>query len=159
MSGYKYWDFVFLDRLSVVYLKLNEGFILIRFLKVQEHLIQRRPRLTPLFKKVYFYFSVKMTLLSPILPSLTLLFISTFVQSDSVKFSTIKSYSEAKVWQFINEVQLGVSPRCAKSLRHVIPMLTASSTLDQQRQFFYKSFASGDAEQLISLDMDRWFQR
>lgn len=77
-----------------------------------------------------------------------------------VHSSAIQSFTEAQIWQYLNHLSAAnLSSTCSESLRHVVPMLTASSTLDQQRRFFYKSFASGDSEQLISLDMDRWFHR
>jgi hypothetical protein len=74
--------------------------------------------------------------------------------------STIDSFTESLVWSYLNHLPLrNFSFECSRSLRNVIPVLASTSTLTQQRQFFYKSFASGDASQLVSLDMDRWFYR
>ncbi|KAI6236118.1 Acyltransferase 3 domain-containing protein [Aphelenchoides besseyi] len=72
----------------------------------------------------------------------------------------IRSYSEAQVWSFIQSLSAAnVSSNCARSLSHVIPYLTANSTLNLQRTLFYESYAVGEAKQFISRDMGRWFHR
>jgi hypothetical protein len=37
--------------------------------------------------------------------------------------------------------------------------MNANSTLDQQRQFYRESFASGVGHQFLSRDLDRWFYK
>ncbi|KAI6217047.1 Acyltransferase 3 domain-containing protein [Aphelenchoides fujianensis] len=72
----------------------------------------------------------------------------------------ILSYSEDQVWSYLRNVQeANVSAACASSLAHVIPYLSANSTLALQRRLFFESYAVGEARQFISRDLDRWFYR
>jgi hypothetical protein len=52
-----------------------------------------------------------------------------------------------------------VSSKCASSLDRVETYLTDKATLNEERQFFYQSYGTGDASQFTSRDQDRWIYR
>lgn len=71
--------------------------------------------------------------------------------------ATIVSYNETDVWSFLRLLpRENVSTKCASSLDKIETYLTDHATLDEERQFFYQSYGTGDASQFTSRDQDRW---
>ncbi|KAI6213891.1 Acyltransferase 3 domain-containing protein [Aphelenchoides besseyi] len=84
-------------------------------------------------------------------------FLLLFVSSES---ATVISYPETQVWDYLKSLdQSNVSTKCASSLNRVEKYLTDQQTLSEERQWFYKSYGSGDATQFTSRDQDRWIYR
>lgn len=73
----------------------------------------------------------------------------------------LASYTETQVLSYIDSLKGNsqLSPKCSSSLRRIPILLESNQTLDQQRQFFYGAFASGEAQQFVSRDLDRWFYK
>jgi hypothetical protein len=73
----------------------------------------------------------------------------------------VESFSESDVLAFVDQASKNeeISRDCVRSLRMIVPFLNSNLTLEQQRSFFHASYASGEAYQFISRDMDRWFFR
>lgn len=89
---------------------------------------------------------------------LFLLLSSYFIQLES---QHVSSYSEERIFDYIRKVSENpeVSTKCAKSLAKVIHVLNSNVTINQQREFFRESFASGESHQFLSRDLDRWFYK
>jgi hypothetical protein len=73
----------------------------------------------------------------------------------------VTSYSEDHIFDYIRRAAENpkISPKCAKSLERVLPLLSSNFTITQQREFFRESFGSGEAHQFLSRDLDRWFYK
>jgi hypothetical protein len=79
-----------------------------------------------------------------------------FALIGAVNAATIVDYDEAAVWSYLRTLpRENVSTKCASSLDKVETYLTDKSTLDEERQFFYRSYGTGDASQFTSRDQDR----
>lgn len=83
-----------------------------------------------------------------------------FVSIGLASSATLVSYDEANVWNYLRLLpRENVSAKCASSLDKVETYLTDKATLDEERQFFYQSYGTGDASQFTSRDQDRWIYR
>jgi hypothetical protein len=78
----------------------------------------------------------------------------------AIRSATVVSYNENQVWNYLQRLpRENVSSNCANSLDRVETYLTDRSTLEEEREFFYASYGTGDATQFTSRDQDRWIYR
>ncbi|VDM99374.1 unnamed protein product, partial [Thelazia callipaeda] len=72
----------------------------------------------------------------------------------------LKDYNDKIVFHFIETAaKRNVSQRCGDSLMKIGPYLLDYYTIPDQKEFFTAAYASGDAEQFVSRDQDRWVFR
>uniref|UniRef100_A0A9J2P0Z0 Acyltransferase 3 domain-containing protein n=2 Tax=Ascaris TaxID=6251 RepID=A0A9J2P0Z0_ASCLU len=72
----------------------------------------------------------------------------------------LRSYNETTVFRFIDDAaRRNVSELCRDSLSKIEPYLSDYDTIPAQKKFFSDAFGSGDAEQFVSRDQDRWVYR
>uniref|UniRef100_A0A915PPK9 Acyltransferase 3 domain-containing protein n=1 Tax=Setaria digitata TaxID=48799 RepID=A0A915PPK9_9BILA len=72
----------------------------------------------------------------------------------------LNDYSEKIVFNFIDTIaKRNVSKLCGDSLKKIGPYLLDYNTIPDQKEFFIAAYTSGDAEQFLSRDQDRWVFR